>query len=151
MMCPSASITNSAIVVPPDLMLLNCRGHLAGRMKTGRNWFWISARKILVERSLQENFLIFFLFDFVIFFAEGVHLHEFDFIGIGQRRINTFTIDELAGLCLNRHALFVEKEVDESLARIGAGSLGSKADVLTVAQHIVVADIIEIGALFVIG
>ena len=61
------------------------------------------------------------------------------------------TIDELAGLCLDGHALFIEKEVDESFAGVGTGSFGSKADVLPVTQHIVVADVIEIGSLFVIG
>src|ERR687898_25977 len=104
MMCPSASMTNSAIVMPPDLMLLTAAAMCRPDYDSVETGFRVFDPKLLVERSLQKNLLIFFLFDFVVFFAERVHLHELNLIGIGQRWINTLTIDELAGLCLDSHA-----------------------------------------------
>jgi hypothetical protein len=59
-------------------------------------------------------------------------------------------IHELTGIRLNLHALVIEKKVDESLAGIGPGRLSSQGDVLAVAEHGVVSDVIEIGALFVV-
>jgi hypothetical protein len=55
-MCPSASITKPAIVVPPDLMLLNSRCYAAGRWRAQQNWFQnicpqASGRALTAEKS----------------------------------------------------------------------------------------------------
>src|SRR5687767_14807823 len=113
---------------------------------------WCACRTMSGSRELlQKDFLILLLLYFVVFFAELIHLHELDLVGVGERRIYAFAIDELAGRRLDLHAFLVEEEVDKGLAGVGPRSLGSEADVLTVAEHVVVADIIETRALFVVS
>src|SRR4249920_2745366 len=97
----------------------------------------------IASRLLQKNLLIFFLLNLVVFFAKLIHLHELDFVRIGERRVDASAIDELAGIRLNLHALVIEKKVDESFAGIGPGRLSSQGDVLAVAEHGVVADVVE--------
>ena len=65
--------------------------------------------------------------------------------------IDAFAIDEFAGVGLNLHALLVEKEIDERLGRGRAWRFGADVDVLSVAEHVVVANVVEVGALFIVG
>ena len=95
--------------------------------------------------------MVFFLLCLEILFAESVHLHELDLVGVGERGINAFADDEFAGVGLNLHALLVEKEIDERFGRGRAWRFGAEVDVLTVAEHIVVANVVEVGALFIVG
>src|SRR6266508_6519218 len=64
--------------------------------------------------------------------------------------MDALAVYEFAGVRLNPHAFLIEKEIDESLACIGPRRLRRKADVLSVAEHRIVAHVIEVRALFVI-
>src|SRR5690348_15898244 len=100
---------------------------------------------------LEKDFLIFLFFHFEIFLAEAVDQYELDLIGIGEGRVDAFTVDEFSGVGLNLHAFFVEEEVNKCLAGVRVGWLGADGDELAVAKHRVVAHIIEASALFVVG
>jgi hypothetical protein len=58
-----------------------------------------------------------------IFRFEHFHLQVLDFVGAGQRRIDAFTVNELAALGKNFHGFIVEIEIDERFTGIGVRSL----------------------------
>src|ERR1051325_2057781 len=65
------------------------------------------------EKLLKFLFLVRGFFD-----AEIVHWHKLDLICIGERRVDAFTVNELAHFCQDFCALLTEKIVNESFARI---------------------------------
>src|SRR5919198_3597993 len=65
--------------------------------------------------------------------------------------MDALAVHELTGFRLDFHTFIVQKEVDESFASVGSRRFGSQSDVLAVAQHLVISDIIETGALLVVS
>jgi hypothetical protein len=59
----------------------------------------------LVCPAIAKDLLIFLLFGFEVFFAELVHLHELDLIGVLERQIDTLAVYEFTGVSLNFHVL----------------------------------------------
>ena len=68
-----------------------------------------------------------------------------------ERGIYAAPVDELAGVGLNLHALVIQEEIDKCFSGVGPRRFGFEADVVPVTEHVVVANVIEIGALFVVG
>jgi len=94
------------------------------------------------QELLQKDLLKLLFLRLKLFFGEVAHLNEFDFVRVLKRRINTAPIDELADFRLDFHALVIEKEIDKRLGCIRPRRFGAQVDVMTIAEHVVVAHVV---------
>jgi hypothetical protein len=66
-----------------------------------------------------------------------------DHIRIGERRVDSLSVDEFAYLREDSHAFFAEQIVDKSLARIRMRAFVAEQRVMAVAHHLPQSDIIH--------
>ena len=67
--------------------------------------------------------------------VELIHGNELNFVGVRQRWIDPFTVNELAQLGHDFHAFVIEEIVDEQFSGIGMRRLVVERNVIAVAEH----------------
>src|SRR5262249_1226081 len=102
----------------------------AGSAPGGGYEAWISREDSLVGRHgairlPQKDLLVrLFLFGYV-FGVEVVHLEKLNCCGVGNGRVDAFTVHKLTQLGNQRHTLLTEEKIDQCFARIGMGGLAA--------------------------
>src|SRR5712692_8137688 len=95
---------------------------------------------------LQKQFSVLLSFFSEARRIELVHLHDLDFVRVGQRRINALAVNKLAFAGHDFHALVAQEKINESLARLGMQGSVTESDVVSMTEHLVESHVIQRGA-----
>ena len=93
-------------------------------------------------RLPQKDLLVLLFLLGKLFGVEIVHLDKLNLVGVGQRRVDAFTVHKLTQLGDQRHTLLAEEKIDQRHACVGMGRLIAQRQIVAISHHFSQSDVV---------